>query len=252
MAQADRGCYVHKLCEICLNNKLFKCNFTTSLKVSSINASEFLILDFKKNVFRFFWRGPFLKSLLNLSQHCLYFMFCFLGCKAHGILVPQPGIEWAACAPEGEVLTSGPPRSPWTYLSCCFSAAKSCSTLCDPIDCSMPDLPVCHISWSLPKFMSFESVVLSNHLTLCCPRLLLPSSLSHHQSLFQWVGLICTLQQRQSETMQWDEITGKTSAFWWDVKYCSRKTCKNWEHLDKVQWSHFRGNTGVWKPTKLD
>lgn len=46
MAQADRGCYVHKLCEICLNNKLFKCNFATSLKVISIHASEFLILDF--------------------------------------------------------------------------------------------------------------------------------------------------------------------------------------------------------------
>ena len=31
------------------------------------------------------------------------------------------------------------------------------------------------ISWSLPKFMSTESVILSNHLTLCCPLLLLSS-----------------------------------------------------------------------------
>ena len=30
-------------------------------------------------------------------------------------------------------------------------------------------------SWSLPKFMSIESVMLSNHLILCCPLLLLPS-----------------------------------------------------------------------------
>ena len=31
------------------------------------------------------------------------------------------------------------------------------------------------ISQSLPKFMSIELVMLSNHLILCCPRLLLPS-----------------------------------------------------------------------------
>ena len=30
-------------------------------------------------------------------------------------------------------------------------------------------------SWSLPKPMSIESVILSNHLILCCPLLLLPS-----------------------------------------------------------------------------
>ena len=32
------------------------------------------------------------------------------------------------------------------------------------------------ISWSLLKFMSIESVMLSNHLILCCPLLLLPST----------------------------------------------------------------------------
>ena len=31
------------------------------------------------------------------------------------------------------------------------------------------------ISWSLPKLMSIESVMPSNHLILCCPLLLLPS-----------------------------------------------------------------------------
>ena len=31
------------------------------------------------------------------------------------------------------------------------------------------------ISWSLLKFMSIESVMLSNHIILCCPLLLLPS-----------------------------------------------------------------------------
>ena len=31
------------------------------------------------------------------------------------------------------------------------------------------------VSWSLLKFMSIEMVMLSNHLILCCPLLLLPS-----------------------------------------------------------------------------
>ena len=38
----------------------------------------------------------------------------------------------------------------------------------------MPALPVLTVSQSLPKFMSIESVMLSNHLILCCP-LILPS-----------------------------------------------------------------------------
>ena len=41
------------------------------------------------------------------------------------------------------------------------------------------------ISWSLPKFMSIESVMPSNHLVVCCPLPLLPSIFSQHQDLFQ-------------------------------------------------------------------
>ena len=43
------------------------------------------------------------------------------------------------------------------------------------MNCSTPALPVHHQLQSLPKFMSIESVMLSNHLILCCPLLLLPS-----------------------------------------------------------------------------
>ena len=32
------------------------------------------------------------------------------------------------------------------------------------------------VSWSLPKFMSTEPVIISNYLILCCPLLLLPSA----------------------------------------------------------------------------
>ena len=54
------------------------------------------------------------------------------------------------------------------------SVAQSCPTPCDPMDCSTPGLPVHHQSQSLPKLMSIESVMPSNHLILCRP-LLLPS-----------------------------------------------------------------------------
>ena len=44
---------------------------------------------------------------------------------------------------------------------------KPCPTLCSPMNCSMPSSSVLTISWSLLKFMSTESVMLSNHLILC-------------------------------------------------------------------------------------
>ena len=44
------------------------------------------------------------------------------------------------------------------------------------------------ISQSLLKFMSSESVMLSNHLIVCCPLSPLAVNLSQHQDLFQWVG----------------------------------------------------------------
>ena len=55
------------------------------------------------------------------------------------------------------------------------SVALSFLTLCNPMDCSVPDLTSFTNPWSLLKLMSIESVMPSNHLILCCPLLLLPS-----------------------------------------------------------------------------
>ena len=55
------------------------------------------------------------------------------------------------------------------------SIAQSCSTLCDPVDCSMTGLPVHH---QLPEFTQTHVHWVSdaiNHLILCRPLLLLPS-----------------------------------------------------------------------------
>ena len=54
------------------------------------------------------------------------------------------------------------------------SVAQSCLTLFDPMDCSMPGLPVHH---QLPEFTQthvHRAVMPSKHLILCHPLLLLP------------------------------------------------------------------------------
>ena len=56
------------------------------------------------------------------------------------------------------------------------SVAQSCPTLCNPMNRSMPGLPVHHQFPESPKPMSIESVMPSSHLTLCRPLLLLPQS----------------------------------------------------------------------------
>ena len=54
------------------------------------------------------------------------------------------------------------------------SVAQSCLTLCDPMNCSTPGLPVHHQLRSSLRLTSIESVMPSSHLILCHPLLLLP------------------------------------------------------------------------------
>ena len=54
------------------------------------------------------------------------------------------------------------------------SVAQSCPTLCDPMNRSMPGLPVHHQFQSSLRLTSIESVMPSSHLILCRPFLLLP------------------------------------------------------------------------------
>ena len=63
-----------------------------------------------------------------------------------------------------------------SYSSFQFSSvAQSCPTLCNPMNCSTPGLPVHHQLQSPPKPMSIEPVMPSNHLIFCHPLLFLPS-----------------------------------------------------------------------------
>ena len=56
------------------------------------------------------------------------------------------------------------------------SITQSCPTLYDTMDCSTPGFPVHHQLPELAQLMSVESVMPTNHLILCCPLLLLPST----------------------------------------------------------------------------
>ena len=62
----------------------------------------------------------------------------------------------------------------WLHSVQLSSVTQSCLTLCNPMDCSTQASLSITNSWSLPKLMSIESVMPSNHLILCCPLLLLP------------------------------------------------------------------------------
>ena len=55
------------------------------------------------------------------------------------------------------------------------SAAQSCLTLCDPMDCSTPGLPVHHQLPEFTQLMPIELAMPSNHLILYRPLLLPPS-----------------------------------------------------------------------------
>ena len=64
------------------------------------------------------------------------------------------------------------------------------------------------ISWNLFKLMCTESVLLSNHLILCCPLLLLPSIFPSIRVFFHWVGSSHQLAkilvlQLQHQSFQW-------------------------------------------------
>ena len=69
------------------------------------------------------------------------------------------------------------------YVHQFSSVAQSCRTLCNPMNHSMPGLPVHHQLPSPPKPMSIESMMPSNHVIFCSP-LLLPPPIFPNISVF--------------------------------------------------------------------
>ena len=69
------------------------------------------------------------------------------------------------------------------------SAAQSCPTLCNPMDCRMPGFHVHHHLQDLLKLMSIESVMPSNHPIFCRPLLL--TSIFPSIRIFSNESIIC-------------------------------------------------------------
>ena len=81
--------------------------------------------------------------------------------------LPNPGIKPRSPALQADSLPAEPPGKPQWNIQF-SSVTQSCATLCNPMNCSTPGLPVHH------QLTSIESVMPSSHLILCHPLLLPP------------------------------------------------------------------------------
>ena len=102
--------------------------------------------------------------------------------------LPGPGIKPMPPALAGGFFTTEPPgRHFYTFNSVQFSCSVM-SDICNPMDCSMPGLPVHH---QLPEFTQTnvhwvgDSIQTSHPLSSPCPPAF---NLSQHQGLFKWVS----------------------------------------------------------------
>ena len=99
------------------------------------------------------------------------------------------------------------------FACCCCSVAESCLILVNPMDCSMPGLPVLH---PLPEFAQTHVHWLGDAIQPSHP--LLSTSppafnLSQHQGIFQWVGSSHQMAkvlklQLQHQSFSWINIQG--------------------------------------------
>ena len=116
------------------------------------------------------WPGDY--GLL-IPDNCLFAIICILKIRRWKLIVRR--------RPMSSLLIS--------YI-CGFSVAKSCPTVCNPMDSSMPGSLVLHY---LPEFAQIHVHwvgYLSNHLILCCPPSSFTFNLSQHWDHFQWVGFL--------------------------------------------------------------
>ena len=86
------------------------------------------------------------------------------------ILLSKPMLCTFCCYMILKYLFQGLPISSVQFSS----VAQSCLTLCNPMNCSMPGLPVHHQHPEFTQTHVIESVMPSSHLILCHPLLLLP------------------------------------------------------------------------------
>ena len=96
----------------------------------------------------------------------------------------------------------------WVVISCCCLIAKSCLTVCDPMDHSTLDFPDLHhlLEFAQTHVHWVTDAIQPSH-PLLLP-LLLALTLSQHQGLFQWTGTLHQVAkilelQLQYQSFQW-------------------------------------------------
>ena len=117
------------------------------------------------------WRAFCYLRISNLSLQSIRSCLTFFALYMQGLLPIKPYLQ----------LTK-------SCFCCCCSVAKSCLTLCDPMDCSKLGSSVLHC---LPEFTQIHVHWVSDAIQPSHPLLPLPPlafSLSQHQGLFQRLG----------------------------------------------------------------
>ena len=115
------------------------------------------------------------------------------------------------------------PLKDWiTRRICGYSVTKSYPTLCDSMDCSTPGFPDLQY---LPEFaqthvlLSFESVMPSNYLILCCPFLFLPSIFPS----------IWVFSNESALHIRWPK-------FWFNTYTLPEDLCMSFQPIDIICW----------------
>ena len=127
-----------------------------------------------------------LTILFKPKLRCQLWYHCQLAFGFQGVIIL---CDWGTWKPPASLCHHDYHLIQVSLFSCLFSSvAQSCLTLCDPMDCRMPGLPVQH---QLSKFTQTHVHRVGEAIQPSHP-LLSPSAptfnLSQHQGLFKWLS----------------------------------------------------------------
>ena len=135
------------------------------------------------------------------------------------------------------------------------SVAQSCPTLCNPMDCSTPSLPVHH---QLPEFTQTHVHRIGDAIQASHP-LSSPSppafNLSQHQGLFQWVSSLHQVAkvlelQLQHQSFQWIFRTDLLRMDWLDL-LAVQGTLKSLSNTTVSKYRFFSAQLSLWSSSYI-
>ena len=175
---------------------------TDCLYISSADTSVQLLCPFSTKLFAFLFLSSKVRgnhTLVSLKQKVGYLSF---HCQTR---VP------AVCRlPLSPIFREDRAQLPLGGSVQFSSVAQLCPTLCDPWTVAHQAFLSITNSWSLLKFMSIKSVMLSNHLILSHPLLLLPANFPSIR-VFSSESVLCIRWPKlQHQSFPWEDASRKT------------------------------------------